>query len=144
MTTRPYCHAYGRPFSLTVLTPLTRAFFTYAQVAYGLSVKGFDINATIQPVTIDVDRRTEPNVRNHEKAVAMHASVTASMLTPGAKYVLYRYTGINSFPRTSGDFASCEHKVAFVAEGEVWRYDDTLPFMSSNATYYIVAPANEE
>ena len=48
----------------------------YEKVAYGLATKGFDIveaagaaTKTLLPVTIDVDRRSEPNVRAHEPAV---------------------------------------------------------------------------
>lgn len=118
----------------------------YEKVAYGLAVNGFDIEgAPTLPVTIDVDRRSEPNVRAHERAVPLHASVTASGLTPGEHYVLYRYTGFNAFPKTSADLESgCEKKTPFVAAGDVWTYQDPLAFLSSNATYYVVARAADD
>jgi len=115
----------------------------FEQVAYGLATSGFAVEAPTLPVTIDVDRRMEPNVRNHESAVPLHAVITARGLTPGKSYVLYRYTGFNSFP--ASDFeGSYEHRLPFMAEGSTWEHHDSVPFLSNNATYYIVAPANGE
>ena len=113
----------------------------YEKVAYGLAIKGIDVAAPTLPVTIDVDRQMEPNVRNHEIAVPLHAVVTASRLVPGTSYVLYRYTGFNSFPASNFEHGY-ESKVPFIASGDTWTYQDPKSFLSSNATYYIVAPVN--
>jgi len=112
----------------------------YQKVAYGLAIKGLAIEAPTLPVFIDVDKQMEPNVRNHETAVPLHAVVTARSLTPGKSYALYRYTGFNSFPKSDFEHGY-EHKVPFVADAETWMYPDPVPFLSSNATYYIVAEA---
>ena len=112
----------------------------YEVVAYGLATKGFAIEAPTRPVHIDVDRRTEPNVRNNETAVPLHATVTARELTLGKSYALYRYTGFNSFPQSDLEHGY-ERKVPFVAAADTWTHRDPVPFLSSNATYYVVAAA---
>merc|ERR1712070_256393 len=69
----------------------------YEQVAYGLATKGLAVKVPTLPVSIDVDRQTEPNVRSSERPADLHATVTVRGLSPGQSYVLYRYTGTNSF-----------------------------------------------
>ena len=110
----------------------------FETVAYGLSAKGFDVEVPTLPVHIDVDQRSEPNVRDHEKAVPLHAAVTARGLTPGKSYALYRYGGFNAFPKSDLEHGGYEGKVPFVAAAETWTHQDPTPFLSSNATYYFV------
>jgi len=115
----------------------------YEQVAYGLATKGFALDVPTLPVHIDVDRQSEPNIRNREKAVDMHATVTVQNLEAGKSYVLYRYSGFNAFP--ASDFEQgYEHKTSFTAENESWMYEDPEPFLSSGATYYIAVPAESD
>ena len=96
---------------------------------------------TVDPTSTE-DARGEPTANvplpaNAEKAVPMRAFVTARLLTPGKAYALYRYTGFNSFPEK--DFErGYERKVPFVAAADTWTHQDPVPFLSSNATYYIV------
>eukprot|EP00927_Polykrikos_kofoidii_P014074 TRINITY_DN16137_c0_g2_i1.p1 TRINITY_DN16137_c0_g2~~TRINITY_DN16137_c0_g2_i1.p1 ORF type:complete len:359 (-),score=51.05 TRINITY_DN16137_c0_g2_i1:98-1174(-) len=114
----------------------------YEQVAYGLSIKGLAVDAPTQRVHIDVDLQEEPNIRSPgTKAAKLHATVTVSDLEAGKSYVLYRYSGINSFPISDFD-QGYEHKVRFKADSEKWTYHDPESFLSSGATYYIAVPAD--
>jgi len=113
----------------------------YEQVTYGLAIEGFDTaGGSSRPRTfIDVDRSSEPNVRVGETPVPLRATVTVQELDAGQEYVLYRYTGINSFPEGPALDHGYEYKVSFVATSSEWIYEDPRPFLSSNATYYIAA-----
>lgn len=112
----------------------------YEQVAYGLAVNGLAVEAPTFPVEIDVDRQDEPNVRSHENPVKLHATVTVNSLISGKSYILYRYTGINSFPTSDFDHGY-EYKVPFVSKGISWIYRDPQAFLSNGATYYIAIEA---
>merc|ERR1712194_837578 len=116
----------------------------YEQVAYGLAINGFAYDMPTLPVHIDVDRQTEPNIRNAgTKAVAIYSTVTVRDLEAGKSYVLYRYSGFNGFP--AKDFEQgYEHKVPFTAEGKTWTYEDPKSFMSNGATYYVAVPAETD
>lgn len=112
----------------------------YDQVAYGLAVNGLNVSAPTLPVTIDVDKQEEPNVRTFQKATPLHATVTVKGLTKGTSYVLYRYEGINSFPASDFD-QGYKKKTPFVASGETWKLKDPDSFLSNGAVYYIAVPA---
>eukprot|EP00928_Gymnodinium_smaydae_P062354 TRINITY_DN46239_c0_g1_i1.p1 TRINITY_DN46239_c0_g1~~TRINITY_DN46239_c0_g1_i1.p1 ORF type:complete len:380 (+),score=36.01 TRINITY_DN46239_c0_g1_i1:52-1140(+) len=110
----------------------------YEQVAYGMAATGFDTNASVLAVHIDVDKQQEPNVRLMEKPINLHATVTVRGLVPGKSYILYRYEGFNSFP--SADLEEgYDRKVKFVAATEEWTYDDADSFLSDGALYYMAA-----
>ena len=66
--------------------------------------------------------------------------MTARSLTPGKSYTLYRYAGFNAFPKSALEHGY-ERKVPFVAAADTWTYQDPMPFLSSNATYYVVVGA---
>jgi len=115
----------------------------YDQVAYGMAVNGFDIKVPTLPVTIDVDRQEEPNVRSNVTAVELHATVTVNGLSPGKSYVLYRYKGFNSFPASELD-QGYDRKYQFVAGEKSWTYKDPESFLSNGAMYYIAVPASTD
>ena len=120
----------------------------FDDVTYGIAVRGFQQQQQPPaaaadrrlPVSIDVDITAEPDGRDGDKPVELHANVTVHELTPGARYTLYRYGGFNSFPASSGASGSPESKVAFVATSAAWRYRDPRPFLSNGAVYYTAAP----
>ena len=83
-------------------------------MTYGLAVEGFDLvgGDRLPRTFIDVDRRDEPNVRVGESPVPLHATVTVQDVEVGQSYVLYRYAGVNSFPKGPDDFdVGYEYKV---------------------------------
>ena len=53
----------------------------------------------------------------------MHAKVTVFGLKADAAYVLYRYTGFNSFPQSDLEHGY-ERKVPFVAAADTWTHRD--------------------
>jgi hypothetical protein len=113
------------------------------QVTYGIAVKGFVRDgagaAATRPVGIEVDVEEEPDPREGGKPVRMHASVTVRALTVGARYVLYRYGGINAFPASG--VAGYDSEVAFTATATEWNHRDPEAFMSDDAVYYLAVPS---
>lgn len=108
----------------------------YDQVTYGMAANGFDTKVPTLPVHIDVDKQEEPDVRQKQKPIDLHATVTVRGLTAGKSYVLYRYKGFNAFPSQGFD-RDYDRKVHFVAAGVEWTYKDAEPFLSDGAVYYI-------
>lgn len=114
----------------------------YEDVTYGLAVKGFDIDAPMLRVTLDVDLQEEPNVRAGETAVPLHGTVHVQGLTKGAKYTLYRYKGLEALPKGAADLeSSYEYKTPFTATASTLVYEDPHPFISDGATYYVAVAA---
>jgi hypothetical protein len=113
----------------------------FEQATYGIAAKGFNRKGSTLPTSIDVDRIEEPDSRDHQKPVPMHANVTVREVTAGRTYILYRFSGINSFP-TSG-VRGYESKVTFTPTSDVWQYRDPRTFLSNGAVYYIAARADE-
>lgn len=116
----------------------------FDQVTYGIAVKGFHrntvgINEHTLPVSIDVDISTEPDSRDHQKPAHIHANVTVRDLTAGAAYTLYRYSGLNKFPKSGT--AGYHSKKAFTAAADAWHYRDPEAFLSNEAVYYIAVGA---
>lgn len=112
----------------------------YDQVDYGLSVTGLNTSTETLRVVLDVDRQDEPDVRAWQKAVDLHGTVQVFGLQKGKQYTLYRFKGTKSLP-SSGFDSGFEHKKAFQAEGESWRYEDPNPMISSGAYYYVAVPS---
>jgi hypothetical protein len=115
----------------------------FDQVTYGLAVSGFNIQVPTLRVQIDVDHQSEPDVRppSHEKPMLFQATATVRGLAVGQSYVLYRYSGFNSFP--AKDFEhGYDHKLPFVASRSTFTYKDPNPFLSNGAVYYIAALAS--
>jgi hypothetical protein len=108
-------------------------------VTYGIAVKGFARTDTSDapPVRIDVDRDYEPDPREGQKPVPMHANVEVSQLAVGGNYTLYSFRGFNSFPASG--VAGYADKVDFSATSATWRYRDPKAFMSDDAIYFVVA-----
>jgi len=113
------------------------------QVTYGIAVRAFAREgagaAAARPVGIEVGIEEEPDPREGGKPVRMHASVTVRALTVGARYVLYRYGGINAFPASG--VAGYDSEVAFTATATEWNHRDPEAFMSDDAVYYLAVPS---
>lgn len=100
-----------------------------------------DLQTSVEhmPVTLDVDKQVEANVRMWASPDELHGKVTVSGLTAGHGYTLYRYGSTESFP-TGSDLSGYEHKQQFTAEGTTWTYEDPNTFSSHSATYYLAVP----
>merc|ERR1712032_575223 len=111
----------------------------YEQVTYGVAVKDLQTTVEHMTVTLDVDKQVEPNVRMWSSPEELHGKLTASGLTAGHSYTLYRYGSTESFP-TGSDLSGYEHKQQFTADSATWSYEDPNTFSSHSATYYLVVP----
>jgi len=107
-----------------------------SHVTYGMAVKGLLVNGTL-PVSLAVDITREPDVRQFQKASRVHGTATVRDLTAGKKYTIYRYAGTESVPE--GPPFSSTHSFGFTAKGETYTWEDSLPFSSHSATYYVAA-----
>merc|ERR1711862_343396 len=108
----------------------------YEQVTYGVAVKDLQTKVAHLPVTLDVDKQVEPNVRMYASPGQLHGTVTVSGLTAGKNYALYRYGSTAAFP-TGSDLSGYDHKQQFTAKGEAWTYQDPNTIPSNGATYYL-------
>ena len=106
-------------------------------MTYGIAVRGFARGGTpTLPVRIAVDVDEEPDPREGQKPVSMHATVEVRGLTTGGVYTLFRFDGFNSFPAEG--VAGHASKLDFTASADEWRYRDPAGFESDGAVYYIV------
>lgn len=104
-------------------------------VTYGIAVQGFMRSDATLLVRIDVDRDYEPDPREGQKPVPMHANVEVSELSVGNNYTLYSFHGFNTLPASGVD--GYDAKVDFTATSGTWRYRDPNPFLSDGAVYYV-------
>jgi hypothetical protein len=111
----------------------------YDQVDYGLAITGIAVEGSL-PVSLSVDRQSEPNVRSWAQEAQLHGTVSVRGLRKGRRYALYRYASTAALPAGRPFNRTCEYTVRFVAQGDSWSYQDTHPFPSSGATYYIAVP----
>lgn len=109
----------------------------YDEVTYGIAVRGFARSGPpTLPVRIAVDIDEEPDPREGQKPVSMHATVEVRRLTTGKAYTLFRFDGFNAFPAEG--VVGYASKLDFTAEAGEWRYRDPAGFKSDSAVYYIV------
>jgi len=107
---------------------------------YGLAINGIKGGGKI-PVLLHVDSKDEPDTRMGAKPLKMKALVTATELTAGKKYELYRYTGTANLP-TDGSTGEGAPISTFTAKAAKWNSEGLfLEVMSNTATYFRVFPA---
>lgn len=112
----------------------------YDQVDYGLAVTGLYIpdfsphltaNDTF-PTSLAVDIQAEPDIRTGQKPLQLNGTVTASGLTKGHNYIMYRIT-----KGRQGSGHAVEYRVFFTANGTTWTRTDPHTIPSNSATYYV-------
>ena len=114
-------------------------------VTYGIAVKGFERTDYItMPLRIDVDRDYEPDPREGQQPVPMHATIEVSSLEAGRKYTLYSFRGFNAFPATGVD--GYDTKLEFTAANGTtkWSYRDPKDFLSDSAVYYMAVESSNK
>lgn len=114
----------------------------YREVTYGMSVLGLDVRVPTLRVILDVDQPSEPNPRRGEAIIHLRGTVRVYGLQPGGRYVLYRFNSTKTLPYRNFE-RGYEHKVNFVAPGEIWKYEDPTPFPSDGVTYYVAVPEGQ-
>lgn len=115
----------------------------YDQVDYGLAITGLAVKGSL-PVSLSVDRQSEPNVRSWARESQLHGRIKVSGLQRGARYVLYRYASAGAVPVGRPFNRTSQYELHFVAKNDTWSYEDPHPFPSSGATYYVAVPEEEE
>lgn len=118
---------------------------------YGTAVTGImDADHATLPVTLSVDRTTEPNYSPvdpndpdeyrtaPQKPVMLNGVVKVSQLVPGQTYRLLRYDNVANVPTSGSASAFLTSKytsyVDFTATGTTWSHSDT--FMSNGTIFY--------
>lgn len=102
-------------------------------------MRGLLVNGTL-PVSLAVDITKEPDVRQYQKATAVHGTVTVSGLMSGKTYSIFRYANTETVPEGPPFANKAEATHTFVAQGETYTYQDPKTFSSHSATYYLAAP----
>ena len=108
-----------------------------ADTDYGIAVNGIKGSGAI-PVSLSVNKQSEPDVREGQPPSILTGTVTASALTPGAKYTLYRYEGTETLPTDGTSGTTATHKTPFTPTAATWTFKDGFPIRSSTAQYYRV------
>ena len=108
-----------------------------AETDYGIAVNGIKGSGSI-PVSLSVDKQVEPDIREGQPPGFLIGTVTASELTPGTKYTLYRYEGTATLPTDGTPGTTATHKTPFVPTAVTWTHKDVYPIKSSTAQYYRV------
>ncbi len=98
------------------------------EVNYGLAITGV-IGETKdeRPVRLELDRITEPNIIAGEKPMALKAAIRVENLTPGLKYVLYRYNDPAAVPLKNHAEQPAASRISFQASGRVEKFNDSIP-----------------
>eukprot|EP00040_Diaphanoeca_grandis_P024980 m.137984 g.137984 ORF g.137984 m.137984 type:complete len:353 (-) comp29965_c0_seq1:60-1118(-) len=106
------------------------------QTDYGIAING--IKGAGLPVSLSVNNQQEPDTRMGQLPTPVLGVVTATSLTPGKRYTLYRYEGTATLPTDGTPGSTAKHTVPFTASTPTWVYNDKVPFLSNTATYYRV------
>ena len=69
------------------------------------------------------------------------ARVQVSELTIGVDYVTYRYDGIAALPHEPPFDVGCASATRFKAAATTHTFQDSTPFPSDSAVYYVTVPA---
>lgn len=114
-----------------------------SHVTYGLAVTGLDVNGTTFPVSLSTDGAvSEPDTRMGAPPSSLKGTVTVRGLTPGTKYILYRYLGTETLPTGPNNFnVGFQYATPFTASAESWTLKDPKPFASNTAIYYVCVKA---
>ena len=105
---------------------------------FGWAMKGFANDTKQQDamsayLTIE-PWKSEPDTRSGYPAEALQGTLTATRLTVGATYTIYRWDNVESALTYSAEYK----KASFTATSDKYVYVDDKSFMSDSATYYRV------
>lgn len=110
---------------------------------FGWAVKGFAPNdvrsATALPISLAVfPWKREPDTRSGAKPDNMFGTVTASELTVGTAYDVYRW---DTVAEAFTDYTAAYKRTTFTATKDTHVYVDEKSFRSDGTTYYRVLPS---
>eukprot|EP00937_MAST-01D_sp_MAST-1D-sp2_P000592 g592.t1 len=111
--------------------------------AFGWAVKGFDPKADAKHATAAqaslaiAPSKSEPDTRSGEKPNAIMGTLTATGLTKGGKYDVYRWDSVDE----AFTYTAQYKKASFTADAETHVYKDDKSFQSDSTTYYRVVQA---
>ena len=106
---------------------------------FGWAVKGFaDERADAVPAYLQIAPwKSEPDTRSGQKAEDLMGTLTATGLTAGANYIIYRWDNVSS----ALTYDEAYVKTSFTAKADTYTYADDKSFRSDGATYYRVLKA---
>jgi hypothetical protein len=112
--------------------------------SFGWAVKGFD--PTVDPkhnssvsASLHIEPwESEPDTRSGKKPEALMGTVTATGLTTGAAYDVYRWDTVADAFTYSDQYK----KASFIAANSTHVYADDTSFLSNGTTYYRVVQAS--
>ena len=81
--------------------------------------------------------KSEPDLRSGEPSEALKGTLTATGLTTGATYAIYRWDNVT----TAFSYTEAFKKATFTATSDTYVYADDTSFQSDSATYYRVLKA---
>lgn len=101
--------------------------------AYGWALQGFLDEQDGLPLSLSIDPSAqEPDTRTGSKPNQITGTVTATGLTSGSKYAIYRWNSVKDAFTYSDD-----HKIStFTATSDTHVFKDPSTFSSDSATYY--------
>eukprot|EP01063_Lacrimia_lanifica_P034687 TRINITY_DN6473_c0_g1_i2.p2 TRINITY_DN6473_c0_g1~~TRINITY_DN6473_c0_g1_i2.p2 ORF type:complete len:363 (+),score=118.00 TRINITY_DN6473_c0_g1_i2:104-1090(+) len=109
---------------------------------FGWAIKGFtDAKEDVaMAASLSISpSRSEPDTRAGQKPAPITGTLTATGLTSGAKYDIYRWDSA----ATAFTYTDAYKKTSFTAAEATYQYADPDTFMSNSATYYRVLPAQQ-
>jgi len=103
------------------------------QRGYGWAIEGFVDEMEGMPLSLALDKwGSEPDTRDGGNAIELAGTLTATGLTAGSEYAIYRFDGVNDAFAYSDD-----KKIhTFTAADDTFVFQDPKTFSSSSATYY--------
>ncbi len=111
-------------------------------VEYGTAVTGIsDPNNETVPVSLEVDAWDEPNVTLGEEPREMEVKVHIKSLTPGAEYVLLKYTDCGKVPDSEFLNSAADRAEHFTADESTMIIDDSI--MSNSLAIYRCVRADQ-
>ncbi len=139
---QPYNRLFGSMYDTRAMTGNGNV-YEYCiprDVDYGCAVTGVkDSSGTTKPVSLTVDRWSEPNISKGAKPVVMTAKVKVRALTVGTSYALLRYDDYHKVPIDHYLTSSFSRKTVFKATGTSQSFSDQ--FMSDRVVIYRCVPA---
>jgi hypothetical protein len=103
------------------------------QRGYGWAIEGFMDEMEGMPLSLTVDQwASEPDTRDGRSPIDLTGTLTATGLTAGSEYAIYRFDGVDDAFAYSDD-----KKIhTFTATDDTFVFQDPKTFSSSSATYY--------
>merc|ERR1712224_540877 len=101
---------------------------------FGWAIKGFaDNQASAAPASLSIQPwKEEPDTRSGEKPEALQGTLTATELTVGKAYDIYRWDSVKEAFTFTADYK----KTSFKATEDTYVYVDDESFQSDGTTYY--------